>query len=215
MRKKNLAIFLTFLFVNSGCITPKVHQLGVSNRGIQNPRVAYVAPDASIALEADLVDGEKRVTRFLYKDSASMEAYLHQTKQTGHDGRGHDLYDVSVVVKDSDFMNSDRWQVIPDNRRMKNAQRDDLPMQFSSNTLHFRLVDSNPLKTKTVPVLLDNKQVALRFPGITDLTGKSRRAWWSYPAQILLIPAAALDVVACVFALPILIYYEATGQICG
>ena len=177
---------LAVLIGTSGCVTPEVYYMGTKDREIKFQEV-HIAHDGDVLAVGQLIQRSGSYRRYAYKDRQSLHRYLHVEPH----GEADTIQVEGSMGKLKDVTS---WQVIPPDFRDDNATEDQLPAKFQSGA-HVYLT-ANP-----VPYDDEGHTYYLQFHGIAGL-GKER-ASWSYPCQILLLPAGAIDLAFGVVWVPI------------
>jgi hypothetical protein len=189
--RRSAAILLAFSFINSGCAMYKVSQIGVRyqylNQSIE-PTAVYVATNNDIAVRVRRI-GQSPTSRkpkqtfpeeqYYFLDADRMNNYLGSIPSpakreeavpmylTNTPGLLWDRIRISSVTKSSDS---------------------NLPIDFPKNWKEF------PDQFSAVPYKFQNTIVKLRFVTGTEIESTKSRQWYSYPCQVLLVPAFAIDV---------------------
>lgn len=196
-----LRVCLTFLWaaLAAGCaFTGFTKDIGVRRNSLTLDRV-QVLPGSGVLIEARLVQTRscfnpisapagQEYRRYVLADSQAVAAALATADVVTLAG-GNVRHVVSPRVSAD---GQDGWQMIPAHTRPVAAVEVDLPVPAGQMPWYPRGNDI------PVPSADGEKRLfihELRFP--RELGEEVR--WWHYPAQILLVPAAALDVVTFPF----------------
>ena len=81
--------------------------------------------------------------------------------------------------------NSMSWMIIPHRYGGRDATLQDLPQEFDEVATSYN--------GKIFPYAINGQDFQVHLPA--DNAGRTYRKWWGYPAQILIFPAIAVDVV--------------------
>jgi hypothetical protein len=81
--------------------------------------------------------------------------------------------------------NSMSWRIVPCNYGGRDATFLDLPQEFSGAVSTFN--------GRTFPYEIKGQDFEMRLP--VNIGSRKYRKWWGYPAQILIFPAFAIDIV--------------------
>ena len=85
------------------------------------------------------------------------------------------------------------WKVIPASFGGRDANLKDLPVEFVGTNV----TNMASKKTKgAIPYIINGQPIEVQLPGYLYNTNRDSMTWWGYPAQVLLIPAFAVDVIA-------------------
>jgi hypothetical protein len=186
MAKKNLSNYLSrftlviALIATSGCVTRKVYMLGVNPRKVK-VLGGYKASDGSVALETDLIQRHGKPKRYFWKDSNEIRIEASPD--------GDKCVDLDCLLNKPHL--SGAWEMIPNNFKNRDATHDELPGKFSASTFH-------PID-ESVPNVIEGVFADPLIPNVQGGHLGHERAIWSYPCQILLIPAVAIDIVSVPF----------------
>ena len=171
------------MFGLSGCVTPATYanlkQRAYTYTVTTVPRKAVVAPNGDIALEMVSVKDLSDETTL----SANKSHYIYRAGGSLWPSEYSGTATTSVISTKETFP----WRL----------SKMGLPDAFSQGHSYSLLPIANA-KTKEIPYSVDNKKISLQFA--VDAR-RDHYAFWFYPAQIILIPAAAVDVVLSPFYL--------------
>lgn len=181
----SLSLALATSIVMSGCATRDVYYLGVKTREITFQEV-HIANDGDILAVGELIQEDGAYKRYAYKSARSLHKYLRVEPH-----KEGDIVRVAGSIGKAGDVTA--WQVIPSDYRNHDATPEQLPKRFLSGSQVYST--ANP-----VPYEAEGKIYYLQFRGIAGLG--MERAPWSYACQILLLPAAAIDLAVGVLWVP-------------
>ena len=183
-----------------------VRHIGVRRECFDSLARVIVSRDQSIALECEVAymhpiiwqDTEaERWKRYLIASrdvlrKAVDTALSHETvTDAGSAPSRTNLVTLTTIMCNS--TNTDSWVVIPPFFGWRDASTNDLPGQFREYAEIYA-------PDATVPFEDQGRRYEVRIRLRHNMVqGRTTRRWWGYPAQVLLIPAAAIDVVTFPF----------------
>jgi hypothetical protein len=176
---RNLITALTIIIpiFASGCLAQHVYNVGV-NREKMGFQSVSVASDGDV-----LLSGYVLKNNVYYDLHAYLDAHFLYTRL-----RNEVLVEQRVVhirAPDLRSLDTHAWPIVRMDLRNNDSVQRGVPTKFMSSTQVYPAA-------VTVPYTYENKTFFLQFD--KPAAQWSDRAPWSYPCQILLIPAAALDV---------------------
>lgn len=176
----------------SGCVAPNVYNIGVKRWRMEFQSVS-IAPDGDVLLSGSLFENNSPCDVYAYEDARALHDRIRLEFPKGGNA-------VQVRVPDRLSVNTGAWKIIPADLHDKDTAHGQVPRKFTSTTQVYST--ANP-----VPYNDEGQIVFLKFHGLVNQW--SKRAAWSYPCQILLIPAAAIDLAVGVVWVPIwLIFFS-------
>jgi hypothetical protein len=195
---------MCLMFFCSGCLlTGEVRAIGVRNEMLQAHQI-LVATNGAVAIACTATysyDGVDQMGANI--ENSAVEKYLvgsseavRWTIQHGHkayyNSKGHRLASTNNVICLWPFYygatNSTSWKIVLPDYGGRAATAADLPKEFQN--LGYTCVVSN---RDAFPYSLDGRDLRLQLP--SNFPNRMYRKWWGYPAQILVLPAAVIDVV--------------------
>src|SRR5579872_1455567 len=167
------------LCMTSGCLTPKVYNIGAENQRIDF-QTAYVADDGGILLGGDLYRASGTYKRFALKNVGSWRQFLQLDYRKPDDT-------IRVDGPESHSVEGNKWRILSA-----------MPKKYTTSTQVYNAA-------RPLPYSVEGRTYYLEFFGMGSQW--KTRTWWSYPCQILLIPAGAIDLAWGIIWAPIWILF--------
>jgi len=197
MKNRIAIIFLSVClsFCTSGCFfaTRLVNEVGVKIvRPSFSPIKTWVSKTGDILIEANFLlekyNADKSRTpyykRYIKADQDMFkEMFMRASKIEEEDGV--EIYELIILV---DNPYSQGWDLIPNNYKFENVTEDFLPVDFEQNYEECG-------KGKYFDYYTDGRKVKIFMFRIHSPNINRKIKWWYYPAQILVIPSLAFDIV--------------------
>lgn len=192
----------------SGCLlTGQVRAIGVRNEMLQAHQI-LVATNGAVAIACtttyyyDGVDQmgatipNSSVEKYLVGSPEAVRWTIQHGQKAYYDSKGHLLAPTNNVIWlvrfDYGVTNSTSWKIVLPDYGGRSATAADLPQEFQ--TLAYTCPASN---NNVFLYKLYGRDLQLQLP--SNFPNRMYRKWWSYPAQILVLPAAVIDVIGFPF----------------
>ena len=189
-----ICLIVCLPFCASGCFFA-TRLVNVAGTKIVDPSFSpiktWVSKKGDILIEADFFfekyNDDKSSTpkykRYVKSDQDMFEKMLGEKSKIGVED-GVEIHELIIPV---DNPYSQGWELIPHNYKFKNVTKNLLPADFEQNYEECG-------KGSYFDYYADGKRIKIFIYRIYTPNTIRKTKWWHYPAQILVIPAVAVDV---------------------
>ncbi len=205
------SIFLSIILSFPGCaFNYMVKNIGKATVQL-NPQKVHIESNGTLLIEAMLskcpynTNSKKIYKRFIVANQNVIEEAIKtaEESQKRHEDINHDYLNLYIPIESSDKRGA---QLIPNHYKNINAEKSDLPKQFQEvKIINTDLSDlpepfNYKINNETKYICISSFEIREGSPYAEEVK------FWHYPAQILIVPAFAMDII--IFPIQFLVWLD-------